>query len=116
MQTSYYPMSFVTKGATRLLEVQDITEGTRQYLDAAIGVNEVGSYDTMRVRAPNPEEAGSFELPQDGRISVFETRQTGIDPDGKPVRVTITIYPSDRNTFSMETGTLAERPSSEGNS
>jgi hypothetical protein len=24
--------------------------------------------------------------------------------------VTITIYPSDRNTFSMDTGALAERP------
>lgn len=116
MQTSYYPMTFVTKGAARLLEVKDITEGTRQYLDEAIGVSEVGSHDTMTVRAPTPGEAARFDLPEDGRIAVFETRQMGVDSSRKPVRITITIYPSDRNTFSMETGTLAGGPSSEGNS
>ena len=110
MQTSYYPMTFVEQGATKLLAVQDISQGTRQYLDEAIDVREIGSHDTMTVRAPTPSEATAFRLPEDGRIAVFETRQTGIDPDGKPVRVTITIYPSDRNTFSMETGALAERP------
>jgi GntR family transcriptional regulator len=110
MQTSYYPMSFVEQGATRLLAVEDLAEGTRQYLDEAIGVKETGSRDTMSVRAPNLVEATSFGLPEDGRVAVFETRQTGVDAIGKPVRVTITIYPSDRNTFSMETGALAERP------
>lgn len=116
MQTSYYPMAFVEQGATRLLAVKDIAEGTRRYLDEAIGVQEIGSHDTMTVRAPTPGEATRFGLPEDGRIAVFETRQMGVDPSHKPVRVTITIYPSDRNTFSMETGALAERPSSEENS
>jgi GntR family transcriptional regulator len=70
----------------------------------------------MTVRAPTPGEAARFGLPEDGRIAVFETRQMGVDPRHKTVRVTITIYPSDRNTFSMETGTLAGGPSSEGTS
>jgi GntR family transcriptional regulator len=109
MQTSYYPMSFVEQGASKLLAVQDIEEGTRQYLDEAIGVSEIGSDDTMTVRAPTPGEAASFRLPEDGRIAVFETRQTGIDAEGRPVRVTITIYPSDRNMFAMRTGALAEQ-------
>ena len=61
----------------------------------------------MTVRAPTAEEAKAFRLPGDGRIAVFETRQTGIDTSHKPVRVTITIYPADRNEFSMETGDLA---------
>jgi DNA-binding GntR family transcriptional regulator len=39
---------------------------------------------------------------------VFEARQRGFDAPGKPVRVTITIYPSDRNTFAMVTGSLAK--------
>jgi GntR family transcriptional regulator len=116
MQTSYYPMAFVEHGATRLLAVKDIAEGTRRYLDETIGVKEIGSHDTMTVRAPTPGEAARFGLREDGRIAVFETRQMGVDSSHKPVRVTITIYPSDRNTFSMETGTLAGRPSSEGNS
>jgi len=116
MQTSYYPMAFVERGATRLLAVEDLKEGTRQYLVEAIGVQEIGSHDTMTVRAPTPGEAGRFGLPEDGRIAVFATRQMGVDPEENPVRVTISIYPSDRNTFSMETGTLAGRPFSKGSS
>ena len=103
MQTSYYPMTFVEQGASRLLAVKDIAEGTDLYLDETIGVKEIGSHDTMTVRAPTPGEAACFGLPEDGRIAVFETRQIGVDPKHKPVRITITIYPSDRNTFSMET-------------
>jgi GntR family transcriptional regulator len=115
MQTSYYPMAFVERGATKLLAVEDLKEGTRQYLVEAIGVQEIGSHDTMTVRAPTPGEAARFGLPEDGRIAVFATRQMGVDPEKNPVRVTISIYPSDRNTFSMETGRLAEQ-SPEGNS
>jgi DNA-binding GntR family transcriptional regulator len=106
MQTSYYPLHFVTDGAARLLAVEDITEGVRAYLDSALGIKEVGSHDTMRVRAPNPGEAVAFKIPDDGWIAVFETRQIGVDASGHPVRVTISIYPADRNEFSMETGAL----------
>lgn len=110
MQTSYYPMKYVEQGASRLLAAKEMAEGTRQYLDEAIGVREIGSRDLMTVRAPSASEAASFRLPEDGRIAVFETRQTGVAVNGEPVRVTVTIYPSDRNTFWMETGALAERP------
>jgi GntR family transcriptional regulator len=107
-QTSYYPMQFVLDGAARLLEVGDITEGVRKYLDQTLGVKEIGSHDTMKVRAPSRDEAAPFGIPDDGRVAVFETRQIGVDPDHKPVRVTISIYPADRNQFSMDTGSLAE--------
>ena len=113
MQTSYYPMAFVEQGATRLLAVKDIAEGTRCYLDETIGVKEIGSHDTMTVRAPTPGEAKRFNLPEDGHVAVFETRQIGVATDMKLVRVTVTIYPSDRNTFSMETGQLAHLPAGE---
>jgi len=108
MQTSYYPMRFVTDGATGLLQVEDLTGGTRKYLEGALGVKEVGSYDSMKVRVPNANEAAAFSIPDDGWVSVFETRQIGVDADGTPIRVTISIYPADRNQFSMKTGTLAD--------
>ena len=54
MQTSYYPMTFVEQGAKRLLAAKDIAEGTRRYLDETISVKEIGSHDTMTVRAPTP--------------------------------------------------------------
>lgn len=114
IQTSFYPLAFAEKGARLLLVAKDLPEGTRKYLDETIGIKEIGSRDRMTVRAPTTGESASFNLPEDGRIAVFETRQRGVDDDGKPVRVTVTIYPSDRNTFSMVTGELAERLRSTG--
>jgi GntR family transcriptional regulator len=108
MQTTYYPMQFVHDGATRLLQVKDIAEGVRSYLNSELGIKEIGSRDTMRVRAPNAGEAAAFGIPDDGHIAVFETRQTGVDASHKPVRLSISIYPADRNQFSMETGALAD--------
>jgi GntR family transcriptional regulator len=110
-QTTYYPMKLVQEGATRLLEVKDISEGVRTYLARELGIREVGSHDTMLVRAPNPDEATAFKIPDDGCIAVFETRQIGVDGSGKPLRLTISIYPADRNQFSMKTGALAEESS-----
>jgi GntR family transcriptional regulator len=107
MQTTYYPMKFVTEGATRLLEVEDIKGGVRTYLEDALGIKEVGTHDTMKVRVPNSGESDAFKIPDDGWISVFETRQIAVDASGTPVRVTISIYPADRNEFAMETGHLA---------
>jgi GntR family transcriptional regulator len=107
-QASYYPMQFVLGGADRLLDVEDISEGVRRYLNSTLRIREIGSHDTMRVRAPNADEAAAFKIPDDGRVAVFETRQTGVDVSHKPIRVTISIYPADRNQFSMETGALAD--------
>ncbi len=39
LQTSFYPMDFITKGATRLLMAENITEGTVRYIAEAIGIN-----------------------------------------------------------------------------
>lgn len=108
-QTSYYPMRFVTAGALRLIAVEDIPEGVRVYLNGALGIKEIGSHDRMKVRAPTRDEADAFRIPDDGRIAVFETRQVGEDAEGKPLRVTISVYPADRNQFSMETGAFAEK-------
>jgi DNA-binding GntR family transcriptional regulator len=43
-----------------------------------------------------------------GCIAVFETRQVGVTASGQPLRLTISVYPADRNQFSMKTGELAE--------
>jgi GntR family transcriptional regulator len=105
-QMTYYPMKLVQEGATRLLEVKDIPEGVRVYLARDFGIREIGSRDTMLVRAPHPDEATAFKIPDDGCIAVFETRQIGVDADGRPLRLTISVYPADRNQFSMKTGEL----------
>ena len=52
LQTSFYPMDFATKGATRLLMAEDIQEGTVRYLAESLGVRQVGYRDWITARAP----------------------------------------------------------------
>jgi GntR family transcriptional regulator len=104
MQTSYYPMEFVERGARRLLSSQDISEGTTQYLRESLGIKQVGYRDLITVRAPNVIEVEFFKLPSDGRVSVYEIFQTAFDGNAQPMRLTVTIYPTDRNQFIFEVG------------
>jgi GntR family transcriptional regulator len=113
MQTSYYPMEFVERGARRLLSSQDIPEGTTTYLRESIGIKQVGYRVWITVRAPNGNEAEFFKLPSDGRISVYEIFQTAFDGNAQPMRLTVTVYPTDRNQFIADVGEVPKIPESE---
>lgn len=103
LQTSYYPMALVTeRGAQRLLAAVDIGEGTIQYLRDELGIEQVGYRDVITVRTPNRTETDFFRLPEDGRVAVFENFRTSYDQHGQPIRVTVTIYPADRNEFVID--------------
>ena len=104
LQTSFYPLSLVQQGATRLIEAGDIREGTVTYLGETLGIKQAGYRDTITVRAPDNVEAAFFKLPDDGRISVIETRRTAFDEQGTPVRLTVSVYPADRNQFAVNVG------------
>jgi GntR family transcriptional regulator len=104
LQTTFYPMALVQRGATRLIQAQNIEEGVVAYLDTELGIKQVGWRDKITVRAPDVNESAFFRLPDDGRIAVFETLRTGYDESGKPLRLTVTTYPADRNQFVMDVG------------
>lgn len=104
LEMSYYPMSFVRQGADRLLEASDIKEGTVRYIAKTLGLRQVGYRDLITVRTPDAAEATSFNLPQDGRVSVFEIFRTAFDQTGTPTRLTVTVYPTDRNQFIVNVG------------
>jgi GntR family transcriptional regulator len=104
MQTSFYPRRFALQGAERLLDNEDIVEGTVKYLKDTLGLEQVGYRDWITVRAPNNVEVGFFGLPPDGRIPVFEIFRTAFDQNGKPMRVTVTIFPVDRQQFIIDVG------------
>jgi GntR family transcriptional regulator len=104
LQTSFYPMRFVERGAIRIIQADDITVGVVSYIEQTLGVKQVGRRDRLTVRTPNSTETQFFSLPDDGRVAVFELIQTGYDEAGDPFRVTITTYPSDRNQFVMNAG------------
>jgi GntR family transcriptional regulator len=109
LQTSFYPMDLVQKGAVRLIQADDIPEGTVRYLREVAGIRQAGYRDTITVRAPDMAEAALFQLPDDGRISVMEQRRTAYADDGRPVRVTVSVYPTDRNRFSLIVGQVPAR-------
>ena len=104
MQTSYYPMEFADRGAERLRRARDIKEGTVVYLADTLHIRQVGYSDRITVRAPNPTEADFFKLPSDGRVPMYEITRTAYDGNGQPMRVTVTVYPADRNQFIVNIG------------
>ncbi len=106
LQTSFYPRSFALQGAERLLDNEDIQEGTVEYLKGTLGLTQVGYRDWITVRAPNNDEVGFFGLPPDGRIPVFEIFRTAYDQNGKPMRATVTIFPVDRQQFIIDVGKI----------
>jgi GntR family transcriptional regulator len=104
MQTSFYPMKFFEKGATRIIEAVDIGLGVVPYLEEVTGIKQAGWRERFTVRGPDRNETEFFSLPDDGRIAVIETIRTGYDADGVPFRMTLTTYPADRNQFIMTVG------------
>lgn len=104
MQTSFYPKDLAAQGADLLSGADDIDGGAVKYLRKTLGLQQVGYRDLITVRAPNPTEAMFFNIPQDGRVGVFEIFRTTFDQDAKPMRVTVTVFPTDRNQFVVEVG------------
>jgi GntR family transcriptional regulator len=104
LQTSWYPFRFVERGATKLLEALDVPQGIVKYLQEKLGIVQKGYQDLIEVRAPNDIEAAFFGLARGSGVSICEIRRTAVGPDGKPYRLTITVYPSDRNLFLVNVG------------
>ena len=108
MQTTFYPMGFVLKGADRLIQADDIVPGTVSYLADTLGLRQIGYRDWIKVRTPDAAEANFFNLPQDGRVSLYEIFRTGFDQTGTPMRLTVSVYPTDRNQFIVNVGDVRE--------
>ena len=112
MQLRSHPRRFATTGgAERLLDNEDIAEGTVKDPKEQLGLEQVGYRDWITVRAPNNDEVGFFGLPPDGRVPVFNIFRTAFDQNGQPMRVTVTIFPVDRQQFIIDVGTLPLRSS-----
>jgi GntR family transcriptional regulator len=108
MQTSFYPMGFVLKGADRLIQADDIAIGTMKYLEQILGLRQVGYRDWITVRAADASEASFFNLPMDARVGVFEVFRIAFDQTGTPMRLTVTVYPTDRNQFIVNVGDVPD--------
>ena len=102
-----YPMAHVTSGrAPRLVMAEDIPEGVVSYLDTS-GIKQDGYQDWITVRTANANEQVFFRLPH--AAVVFEIFRTAFDQAGAPVRMTVTVFPVDRNQFVVNVGDVPDR-------
>lgn len=109
MQTSFYPMELVDRGAARLARPDNIKEGTVRYLAETLHIRQMGYRDWFIVRAPDATETDFFRLPQDGRTPIIEISRTAFDGNKEPMRVTVSVYPADRNQFIFDFGQIPEQ-------
>lgn len=122
MQTSFYPMEFA-EGANRLREAGEIERpgdpeyGAVAYIREQLGIKQVGWRDRLLVRPPEEDEVTFFKLPSRS-VQVMEARRTAFAEDGRPMRLTVTVYATDRNHVVYEVGKvppeMADAPAGSG--
>ena len=81
---------------------EDIAGGTVKYLAETIGLVQVGYRDWVTVRSPDENEQPFFRISHDA--TVFEIFRTAFDQHKTPMRVTVTVFPTDRNQFIVNVG------------
>lgn len=102
LQTSYYPMSFITEdGATELMMAKAIQDGAVAYLKEH-GHQQKGYRDWITGRPANEDEQKFFRIGHG--TAVFEVFRTAFDLDNNAMRVTVTVFPIDRNQFIADVG------------
>jgi GntR family transcriptional regulator len=107
LQTSYYPLKWVTMGASGLLEPENIDEGAVDHLARTIGLKQVGYRDLIWARLPNDRERALFNLTHNHRV--LEVCRTSFSEDETPIRVTVTVLPADRNQLVCDFGAVPVR-------
>jgi GntR family transcriptional regulator len=114
LQISYYPMSLFQRGAEKLIQAQDIPEGTVKYLAEALQLKQVGYRDRIAVRRANDNELRFFGLREDAGIPMMVLLRTACGVDGNstepyPFRFTESVFPGDRNQFIINAGEVHDR-------
>ncbi|MFC5180141.1 GntR family transcriptional regulator [Actinomadura harenae] len=109
LQTTYYPMDYVSQGADRLLDDEDIEQGVVAYLNEVLSVEQVAYRDRITARTPDTNETNFFTLRDAGSVVIVHDR-IGYDREKKPIRFTRTVYPADRNQLDLVIGAVPPSP------
>ncbi|MGH3500944.1 MAG: GntR family transcriptional regulator [Nocardioidaceae bacterium] len=100
VQDSYYPMDLAE--GTEIMSPRNIDRGIIRVL-AEQGHEEIGRIDEVTARMPTPDETHILEL--DPGVPVLRFARTTYTTS-RPVRLTITVFPADRNRLVFEQGDL----------
>jgi GntR family transcriptional regulator len=101
-QATFYLMDFIQKGATNLLMAVDIEGGAVRYLADEIGIRQTGYRDWITGRLATEEEQAFFGITHNA--AVFVDSRVAFDQNNAPMRLTVTIYPIDRNQLVVNVG------------
>lgn len=101
-QTTFYLMDFIVKGASDLLMAKDIEGGAVPYLADEIGVKQTGYRDWITGRLATEDEQAAFGIGHNA--AVFVHSRVAFDQNNMPMRLTVTIFPVDRNQFVLNVG------------
>jgi GntR family transcriptional regulator len=112
LQTSFYPMVFASQ-APRLIQPEHILPGVVHYLGETMNLQQIGWRDWITARTPDDNEVQFFNISHDS--TVFEIFRTAFDQNKKPMRVTVTVFPTDRNQFIVNVGDGIPDPRYEDN-
>ena len=105
-QTSFYPLKWVNQGANGLLDPETIPAGAVKLLET-IGLKQVRYRDVISARLPDNTEQSLFNLTHND--TVLEVYRTSFTQDETPIRVTITVFPSDRNQIGYDIGMVPDQ-------
>lgn len=106
LQTLFYPMQYVLDGAPKRIEAANIPQDGVRYIQETPALKQTGYRDWITVWPPDANEMTFFRVPGDGRVPVFEVFRTAFDGSGNPMRVTVSVFPADRNQFTVDVGIL----------
>ncbi|MEU6999587.1 GntR family transcriptional regulator [Nonomuraea sp. NPDC046570] len=101
LQTSYYPMDIAD--GTDLIRPGDVTQGTIRLLEE-LGHPQVGYTDELTARMSYADESAFFGVTGAG-VSVQVLWRTAYDRT-RPIRLTVTVYPADRNRLIYHLGEI----------
>jgi DNA-binding GntR family transcriptional regulator len=95
----------MTTTVPAVLEAKDFDEGVVEYLRSC-GIDQTSYRDLFTVRPPDDSGRSIVGLSDQILVAVLEVRRTGYDRDGRPMRVTVTVYAGDRNQLELEAGAV----------
>jgi len=87
---------------------EDIEEGAVQYLADQLGLPQIGYRDWITARTCDGNEQALFRIPHDSMV--FDIFRTAFDQGKNPMRVTVTVLPTDRNQLIVNAGTIFQTP------
>lgn len=99
-QVSYYAMDVAQ--AAGLTAPHDIAKGTVRAM-AEAGHVEIGTVDEVSARMPTPEEARALDIAAGVPLMLYYRTTYS---ETRPLRLTKTLFPADRNTLVYELGNL----------